>query len=63
MRNVLVSILSRLCRHEKGATLVEYGVAIVLALIVGTVALIGLAGQINANLDEATDCLADEANC
>ena len=33
------------------------------AAAMGTVALIGLAGQINANLDQATDCLADEASC
>ncbi len=46
---------SKLRRDELGATLVEYGVAIVLAIVVGTAGLLGLAGSIEGNLDRASN--------
>jgi Flp pilus assembly pilin Flp len=38
---------------DSGATLVEYGIVIVLAVTVGTSGLITLAGQISSNMDQA----------
>ena len=46
-------------RDERGATMVEYGIAVVLAITVGTASLIALASQINTNIYAATDELAD----
>ena len=45
MRSTLKGLTARFSRDEKGATLVEYGVAVVLAVIVGTGGLIGKSGQ------------------
>lgn len=42
-------------KSESGATLVEYGIALILAIIVGGTALITLAGGVNTNLSEACD--------
>ena len=39
---------------EEGATLVEYGIAIVLAVTVGTGALLLLSGAISTNMNDAT---------
>ena len=54
MRNTLKGLMARFSRDEKGATLVEYGIAVVLAVVVGTTGLITLAGQVDANMDSAT---------
>lgn len=40
-------------KSEDGATLVEYGVALILAIIVGGTALVTLAGQTSTNMDTA----------
>ena len=48
-----LKIFKNFLRNDSGATLVEYGIALVLAVIVGTVGLIAMAGQINGNLDAA----------
>lgn len=48
-------------KSESGATLVEYGIALILAIIVGGTALITLAGGVNANLDEACDVTGNVA--
>lgn len=50
MRNFLVSQLLRFARCEDGVTLVEYGIAISMAITVGTIALFALGGQINISL-------------
>ena len=42
-------------KSESGATLVEYGIALILAIIVGGTALITLAGGVNTNLSDACD--------
>ncbi|WP_096787452.1 Flp family type IVb pilin [Rhodobacter sp. CZR27] len=44
-------------RDEEGVTLVEYGIAVVLAIIVGTTALLTLAGDIEDNLTDAHDVM------
>ena len=54
MRNTLKGLMARFSRDEKGATLVEYGIAITLAVIVGTAGLITLAGAVDGQMDSAT---------
>ena len=46
-------IFKQLHRDESGATMVEYGVAVLLAVVVGTAGLILLANQVNGNLSAA----------
>ena len=58
----VTSFLSRFRRDEEGVTLVEYGVAIVLAIAVGTGALITLSGQINTNMTSATTAMTPPTN-
>ena len=45
-------------KSESGATLVEYGIALILAIIVGGTALITLAGGVNTNLEGACNVTA-----
>jgi len=40
-------------RDEEGVTLVEYGVALMLAVTVGTITLTGLAGDVRGEMDTA----------
>ncbi|MCV6595414.1 MAG: hypothetical protein OIF48_20890 [Silicimonas sp.] len=44
-------------KSESGATLVEYGVALLLAIVLGGGALVTLANQTDANMDAACDSL------
>ena len=44
-------------KEESGATLVEYGVALILAVIVGGAALTTLAGDVSAQMGEAETLL------
>lgn len=44
-------------KRESGATLVEYGVALILAIIVGGTALSTLARETSANMNESTSAL------
>ena len=46
-------MFSKFLKEESGATLVEYGVALVLAVVVGGVALTSLAGDVSAQMGEA----------
>ena len=53
-------------KSESGATLVEYGVALLVAIIVGGGALVTLGGEVNENMtDTAGVCAfqADPAAC
>ena len=43
---------------ESGATLVEYGIAITLAIVVGGALLTQLAGAINTNIGDAAGAMA-----
>jgi pilus assembly protein Flp/PilA len=61
MRSTLKSLMARFSRDEKGATLVEYGVAVVLAVVVGTGGLILMADGVNANMGEATGAMAERS--
>lgn len=51
------SILSRCCRDEDGVTLVEYGIALTVAIAVGGAAISLLADAVDDSIDEATACL------
>ncbi len=54
-------------KSEKGATLVEYGVALILAISAGGVALITVGDQVGANMEAACEILQMdgevEGNC
>ncbi len=64
MINLVKKALVKFRDSESGATLVEYGIAILLAVVVGTGALVSLAGAISDNMDSATECLdGTDTNC
>ena len=50
MKNLMI----RFARDEKGVTLVEYGIALILAIVVGGAALTALGNGVDAQMDEAT---------
>jgi len=54
MKDMFLSTWIRLRHSDEGATLVEYGIAITLAVGVGTVALLALSNAISANMGDAT---------
>ena len=54
MRSTFKNLMGKFARSESGATLVEYGIAVVLAVIVGTGGLILMANQVNGNMETAT---------
>ena len=45
-------------KDERGVTLVEYGVAITLAIVVGTTLLTVVGAQINQNMNDASSKMA-----
>ena len=53
MYDKLMTLWIRFRDDDEGVTLVEYGVAVALAITVGTVALIALAGNISAAMNAA----------
>ncbi len=53
MRYVLNHYVRKFVKDERGVTLVEYGIAITLAVAVGTGALLALSGNINGELNQA----------
>ena len=60
-------MIGKFLKSETGATLVEYGVAMVLAISVGGVALLSLGNQTGLNMQTACDILqgngAVQNNC
>lgn len=50
--------LGRIRMDEEGVTLVEYGIAIVLGVTVGTAALLGLAESIEGEMDGACQVMS-----
>lgn len=50
---------SKWSREDKGATMIEYGIAIVVAVIVGTAGLLTMANQIDSNMRSAGQEMAD----
>ncbi|WP_170786953.1 Flp family type IVb pilin [Ruegeria lacuscaerulensis] len=59
MSNTIRNFFLKLRKDERGATLVEYGVALLLAVIVGGTALISIAEDTSANFDDAANVLSD----
>lgn len=57
MTNFLKTTFARLAKDEKGVTLVEYGIALVLAVSVGTAALSTLATNVEGKMTDASECL------
>lgn len=57
MLSKLKSFVSRFRRDEEGVTLVEYGVALTIAVVIGTALLTGLAGDINTAIGAAGDSM------
>lgn len=47
------NVFKKFSRDERGATLVEYGVAVIVAVLVGTAGLIGMGTQIDGNMNAA----------
>ena len=50
----MTKLIQKFRRDEKGVTLVEYGIALILAVTVGTAALGLLGAEVDAQMDEAT---------
>ncbi|MBC7143315.1 MAG: hypothetical protein H5U18_14360 [Rhodobacteraceae bacterium] len=64
MRATLMKKLRSFRHNDEGVTLVEYGVALVLAVTVGTGVLIAMAGDINAQMDAACNAMnSANASC
>jgi Flp pilus assembly pilin Flp len=53
MRNFVLKTMLRLRNDERGVTLVEYGIAIALAITLGAGALMALAGDIGGAMQAA----------
>lgn len=49
----MTKFINKFRRDEKGVTLVEYGIALILAILVGGAALSALGGEVNTQLGEA----------
>ena len=60
-------MIEKFFKSENGATLVEYGVALILAISAGGVALITVGDQVGANMETACEVLrmdgVVEGNC
>ena len=53
MRDALTKLFARFRKDEEGVTLVEYGLALILAVTVGVTVLGGLAQEVENQMDEA----------
>lgn len=53
MRTQISQLFRRFARDDRGVTLVEYGIALVLAITVGTGALVALGGEVDGQMTEA----------
>lgn len=59
MTNFLKKTFARLLKDEKGVTLVEYGIALTLAVALGTAALSTLSGDVESVMNNASACLGN----
>ncbi|MCF1710971.1 Flp family type IVb pilin [Tabrizicola sp. J26] len=59
MLSKLTSLFARFSRDEKGVTLVEYGIALILAIAVGTIALTNLGNEVSGQMDDAQAAMGD----
>jgi Flp pilus assembly pilin Flp len=53
MRIQLSQLLRRFARDDRGVTLVEYGIALILAIAVGTTALTNLGTEVSTQMEDA----------
>ena len=53
MRATILKLLGRFRRDDAGVTLVEYGIALTLAVVVGTLALTQLGQDVTGEMGEA----------
>ena len=53
MRTQLSQLLRRFARDDRGVTLVEYGIALILAIAVGTTALTNLGTEVSTQMEDA----------
>ena len=60
MRDNFLKLLSKFRRDESGVTLVEYGIAIALAVALGTAALTTLGDEIEGGMIAAGNAMPDE---
>lgn len=60
MLSKLTSLFARFSRDEKGVTLVEYGIALILAIAVGTLALTNLGAEVSGQMDDAQAAMGDD---
>lgn len=58
MRDVILKKFIQFRHCDEGVTLVEYGIALILAVTLGTGALIGLATIIGGQMDSACTAMA-----
>lgn len=59
MFKAIKSTLGRFRRDDKGATLVEYGIALALAITLGAGALVTLSGEVGDSMNAAGGALPD----
>lgn len=59
MKSFVLKTFSRLRKDEDGVTLVEYGIALSLALALGTTALLYLASDVQGSMDAAGGAMPD----
>ena len=57
MTNALKTLMTRFRRCDEGATLVEYGIALTIAVTVGATALFTLSGSTSAKFDAANTAM------
>ena len=58
----LKNLARRFRKDERGVTLVEYGIAVLLAVTLGAGALVTLAGGVGSAMAEANSSICDNAN-
>ncbi|OAN67806.1 hypothetical protein A8B82_06220 [Sulfitobacter sp. EhC04] len=61
MTNTLKKLIARLQSCDEGATLVEYGIALGIAVSVGAGALLTLGGDVNTKFSDAKDAVNQTA--
>lgn len=59
MYDTILKTFIRLRHSDEGATLVEYGIALSLAITLGTAALVALSGEVGASMTAAGTALPD----
>jgi pilus assembly protein Flp/PilA len=67
MANQMLQELSKLSgrfrRDDRGVTLIEYGIALIMAITVGAAGLSGLGGTVQGKIEAACNTLDPGSNC